>query len=123
MDEVKYYDEYMSLAVDVYILLRIVRMKIDVLLQTNKINFEQAVKILMEYMGYNKKLAISEVTRYSLYPWVPSSYYIWFDLIKNMRKEFFKKKKSFLLFHKNFFEFLSNLNKKNIKNIKDILFL
>jgi len=124
MDEVGYYDKYMSLAVDIYILLRIVRMKIDALLQTNKINFDQAVKMLMEYMGYDKKLAISEVTRYSLYPWLPSSYYMWFTLVRNMRKDFFRKKKrDFLFFHKDLFKFLSDLNKKKIKNVKEILSL
>ena len=124
MDEVGYYNENMHLVVDIYILLRIIRMKLDVLLQTNKINFNQAVKILMTYMWYNKELAISEITRYSLYPWLPSSYYMWFTLIRNIRSKFFKKKKkNLLLFYKNFFKFLSNLNKKKIKNVKEILFL
>ncbi len=76
LNELGYYDEEMQVPLETYNLLRILRMKIDLELQTNKITFEEAISILIEQLGYSYDLAKSEVLWYSQEATTPSSYYL-----------------------------------------------
>lgn len=111
LNELGYYDEEMQVPLETYNLLRILRMKIDLELQTNKITFEEAISILTEQLGYSYDLAKSEVLWYSQEATTPSSYYLWYLKIKSWREAYLAKGFTLKEFHDTFLNLASKTQK------------
>jgi len=66
---------------------RAARIIIDVKISTNKLSFDNAVKMLVTETGMAKSSALAEVKRYTYTPGYQLSYYLGKHLIKNLRND------------------------------------